>query len=233
MRFVLFQDRFEAGKALGEALKAKDLSDPVVLALPRGGVPVGLEVARALRAPLGLVLVRKIGVPFQPELAAGAVVDGDDPEIVYNDDVIRLARLKESDLKVVADRELQEIERRRKLYFADRGRISPVGRSIIVVDDGLATGATMRAALHGLKRKSPAHVLLAVPVAPADTIEKLRDEADDVVCLAQPASFGAIGLYYANFTQLSDADVIALLHEADAIKPTTSPESDEETRRQQ
>ncbi len=232
MRLVHFHDRFEAGRALGEALKEKDLSDPIILALPRGGVPVGLEVARALRAPLGLVLVRKIGVPFQPELAAGAVVDGDDPEIVYNDDVVRLAGVEESDLKVIADRELREIERRRKLYFSDRSRISPVGRSIIVVDDGLATGATMRAALHGLKRKSPANLLVAVPVAPADTIEKLRGEADDVVCLAQPEPFRAIGLYYANFTQLSDADVIALLKEADTLKPATFPKSDEETRRQ-
>ena len=221
MRLVHFHDRVEAGRALGEALKEKDLSDPIILALPRGGVPVGLEAARALRAPLGLVLVRKIGVPFQPELAAGAVVDGDDPEIVYNDDVVRLAGVEESDLKVIADRELREIERRRKLYFSDRSRISPVGRSIIVVDDGLATGATMRAALHGLKRKSPANLLVAVPVAPADTIEKLRGEADDVVCLAQPEPFRAIGLHYANFTQLSDADVIALLKEADTLKPAT------------
>ena len=225
MRFVRFQDRVEAGKALGEALKEKDLADPIILALPRGGVPVALEIARALRAPLGLVLVRKIGVPLQPELAAGAVVDGDDPEIVWNDDVVRLTGLKEPDLAVLADRELREIERRRELYFSSRRRVSPVGRSVIIVDDGLATGATMRAALHALKRKSPERLLVAVPVAPADTIEKLGDEADEILCLAQPEPFGAIGLYYADFGQLSDADVIALLAEADTLKQTKSSKS--------
>ena len=217
MRFVRFQDRVEAGKALGEALKAKDLADPIILALPRGGVPVALEIARALRAPLGLVLVRKIGVPLQPEL--------DNPEIVWNDDVVRLTGLKEPDLAVLADRELREIERRRELYFSSRRRVSPVGRSVIVVDDGLATGATMRAALHALKRKSPERLLVAVPVAPADTIEKLGDEADEILCLAQPEPFGAIGLYYADFGQLSDADVIALLAEADTLKQTKSSKS--------
>lgn len=225
MRFVRFQDRVEAGKALGEALKEKDLADPIILALPRGGVPVALEIARALQAPLGLVLVRKIGVPLQPELAAGAVVDGDDPEIVWNDDVVRLTGLKEPDLAVLADRELQEIERRRELYFSSRRRVSPVGRSVIIVDDGLATGATMRAALHALKRKSPERLLVAVPVAPADTIEKLGDEADEILCLAQPEPFGAIGLYYADFGQLSDADVISLLAEADTLKQTKSSKS--------
>ena len=225
MRFVRFQDRVEAGKALGEALKAKDLADPIILALPRGGVPVALEIARALQAPLGLVLVRKIGVPLQPELAAGAVVDGDYPEIVWNDDVVRLTGLKEPDLVVLADRELREIERRRELYFSSRRRVSPVGRSVIIVDDGLATGATMRAALHALKRKSPERLLVAVPVAPADTIEKLGDEADEILCLAQPEPFGAIGLYYADFGQLSDADVIALLAEADTLKQTKSSKS--------
>lgn len=217
IRYSGFVDRAEAGKQLAEALKEKQLEDPIVLALPRGGVPVAFEVARALKAPLGLVLVRKIGVPYQPELAAGAVVDGDEPEIVLNEDVVRLSGLKPSEIQAIADRELKEIERRRELYFAGRGRLSPKDRTIIVVDDGLATGATMRAALHALKRKAPKRLLAAVPVAPRDTIEGLRNEADEIVCLMQPEPFGAIGLFYADFRQLSDEDVVAFLEKAAAL----------------
>jgi putative phosphoribosyl transferase len=214
MRFFRgFIDRVDAGRQLGAALAEMKLADPIVLALPRGGVPVAYEVARLLKAPLDLVLVRKIGVPFQPELAAGAVVDGDEPEVVLNEDVVRLAGMTDAEIKQVADRELKEIERRRKIYLAGRSRLSPRGRTVIIVDDGLATGATMRAALHALKRKLPERLIVAVPVAPSDTIAKLRREADDVVCLAEPEPFGAIGLFYSDFRQLDDEDVVALLAE--------------------
>lgn len=220
MRFIGFDNRTTAGAALAKELMTRNIADPIVLALPRGGVPVALEVARAFTAPLDLVLVRKIGVPFQPELAAGAVVDGDDPEIIYNDDVVRLTGLNREALQPIADRELKEIERRRALYLRDRIRLSAKGRNVIVVDDGLATGATMRVALHALRRQSPSRLIAAVPVAPPDTIDSLRGEADEIVCLAQPEPFHAIGLYYANFEQLSDEDVVRLLVEADAIAST-------------
>lgn len=212
-----FSDRTSAGAALANELKTRNITDPIVLALPRGGVPVALEVARAFHAPLDLVLVRKIGVPFQPELAAGAVVDGDNPEIIYNEDVLRHSGLKREELQPVAERELEEIERRRELYLNDRKRLSPEGRNVIVVDDGLATGATMRVALHALKRQSPKRLIAAVPVAPRDTIRSLRGDADEVVCLSEPEPFHAIGLYYADFGQLSDTEVVDMLAQADAM----------------
>ena len=222
MRFIGFDNRTTAGIALAKELKALNIADPIVLALPRGGVPVALEVARVFKAPLDLVLVRKVGVPFQPELAAGAVVDGDNPEIIYNDDVIRITGLHRADLQQIAERELKEIERRRELYLKDRARLAVKGRNVIVVDDGLATGATMRVALHALRRQSPSRLIAAVPVAPRDTIESLRGDADEIVCLAQPEPFVAIGLYYANFEQLKDEDVVRLLAEADDIASDSS-----------
>lgn len=206
-----FADREAAGRALAEKLAVLDLKDPVVLALPRGGVPVGYEIARRLKAPLDLVLVRKIGHPWQPELAIGAVVDGSEPQLVRNDDA--LAGLPDPE-RVLAEgeaRELKEIERRRSLYFNGGQRVAITGSSAIVVDDGIATGATMRAALIATRRLKPAKLVLAVPVAPAETIEELRREVDEVVCLAMPAPFYAIGLHYRDFHQLDDEAVISLL----------------------
>jgi len=206
-----FENREEAGKALAEALLAKALPDPVVLALPRGGVPVAAEVARALRAPLDLVMVRKIGVPYQPELAAAAVIDGEDSQIVVNEEVCALANVSRSEIDAMAKEELREIDRRTKLYLKDRPRAPIAGRSAIVVDDGIATGTTIRAVIKALRLKGPKSIVLAVPVAPRDAVEALRKEVDDVVCLESPEAFFAIGLYYRDFHQITDDEVISLL----------------------
>ena len=206
-----FKDRIEAGRKLATALAAYRNQHPVVLALPRGGVPVAAEVASALKAPLDLILVRKIGVPTQPELAMGAVVDGGEPIIVRNEDVIGLTGISESDFRVVCDSELTEIERRRQRYLGTRPRAEVTARTAIVVDDGVATGATTRAALQATRRRKPKRLVLAVPVAPTDTLSALRSDADDVVCLEDHEFFGAIGFYYRDFRQVSDEEVIKIL----------------------
>jgi predicted phosphoribosyltransferase len=206
-----FVDRTEAGRRLAEALDAYAGKEAVVLALPRGGVPVAAEVASRLGAPLDLLIVRKIGVPYQPELAMGAVVDGEAPVVVRNEDVIRQADLSQAEFDRVRDHELAEIERRRERYLAGRQPVDIAGRTAIVIDDGIATGATVRAAIRGLRRKKPAEIVLAVPVAPPDTVAMLETEADRVVCLEQPSFFQAIGLHYRDFRQVSDEEVIATL----------------------
>jgi len=212
MRFTArFSDRAEAGRELARELVKRKLADPVVLALPRGGVPVAVEIARALKAPLDLVLVRKIGVPYQRELAAAAVVDGSDPEVVVNDEVMRLAGLGPDYLAEQAKAELAEIERRRHAYLQGRARVPLGGRNLILVDDGIATGASVRAALAALRRKSPASLILAVPVAPRETLEDLRDKVDEVVCLEVPEPFYAISLHYRDFHQVPDEEVVRLL----------------------
>lgn len=206
-----FIDRTDAGRQLAKALARYKHQKPVVLALPRGGVPVAAEVATALDAPLDLILVRKIGVPFQPELAMGAVVDGSEPVVVRNDEVIQLCGVSETDFNAIRDEQLAEIERRRKLYLGERPHPQLSGRTVIVVDDGIATGATTRAALRAIGMRKPAKLVLAVPVAPTHTLETLRREVDDLVCLEDYAEFGAIGLFYSDFRQVSDTEVIALL----------------------
>lgn len=208
---------------LGARLAALQLADPVVLALPRGGVPVALEVARALDAPLDLLLVRKIGVPWQPELAVAAVMDGAEPVVVVERHIQTETGVKQEYIEQRAKEELAEIERRRRTYLADRAPVPVAGRTAIVVDDGIATGTTMRAALKGLRRRNPARLVLAVPVAPPDTINELRQEVDDVVCLAQPSFFGAIGYFYRDFHQLSDDEVITLMRQAPLAARTATP----------
>jgi predicted phosphoribosyltransferase len=208
---MAFRDRADAGRRLAEALAQYKDQHPVVLALPRGGVPVAAEVARVLDAPLDLVMVRKIGVPYQPELAMGAVVDGPEPLVVRNEDVIRTAGIPESEFAKVRDRELAEIGRRRTRYLGDRSHPDLAGKAIIVVDDGVATGATTRAALRAVRARKPARLILAVPVAPTDTLYALRGEADEIVCLEDYESFMAIGLYYDDFGQVSDEEVTAIL----------------------
>jgi putative phosphoribosyl transferase len=206
-----FSNRSEAGRKLAIALSKYKDGQPVILALPRGGLPVAAEVATALNAPLDLVLVRKIGVPFQPELAMGAVVDGGDPIIVRNEDVIRMAGIDESEFNVVRDTELAEIERRRARYLGTRERADVAGRTAIVIDDGVATGATTRAALHAVRARNPKTLVLAVPVAPSDSLKSLSREVDDLVCLEDHEPFGAIGFYYRDFRQVSDEEVIEIL----------------------
>ncbi len=221
--FGLFKDRLDAGRRLAAAVKAKAFADPVVLALPRGGVPVALAVARAVDAPLDLVLVRKIGVDFQPELAAAAVVNGDHPEVVVNDDVVQAARVSQEYIDAQVKVKLAEIDTRRQLYLKDRARAPIQGHTAIVVDDGIATGASIRAALHALRRKNPARLVLAVPVAPAETLAVLQDEADDIICLETPEPFFAIGAHYADFRQIPDDEVVALL--AAAIAEPAGPDT--------
>ncbi len=207
----MFADREDAGRQLAaKLLRFKD-KDPVVLALPRGGVPIGLEVAAALDAPMDLVLVRKIGTPGQPELAVGAVVDGDKPELVINEEVKGLAHVTGEYITQQKALQLEEIERRRKLWLGDRPRVALKGRTALVVDDGIATGATVRAALHAVRRTGPARLVLGVPVAPPDTIASLRDDADEIVCLATPDIFWALSMFYSSFPQLDDNDVSALM----------------------
>lgn len=209
-----FMNRRSAGKFLADRVRELNPADPVVLAMPRGGVPVGLEVAKLLHAPLDLVLVRKIGVPYQPELAAAAVVDGGEPEIVVNDDVLAMAGITRDYIDERAKEELAEIERRRHVYLEGRPRIPLEGRTLIIVDDGIATGASIRAAIAALKRKNPQRLILAVPVAPADTIEMLRTQVDDVVCLETPEPFYAIGMHFDDFHQVPDDEVVRLMNEA-------------------
>jgi putative phosphoribosyl transferase len=208
-----FADRRAAGRELARALHDKHLTTPVVLALPRGGVPVAAEIAAALRAPLDIVLVRKIGVPQQRELAVAAVVDGSEPEVVVNEDVATLAGITAADIAAEVNKELAEIERRRNIYLQGRARVPVEGRTVILVDDGIATGASVRAALRALKRKSSKALILAVPVAPSETIEALRNEVDEIVCLRTPDPFFAIGMHYADFRQVSDDDVVRCLAE--------------------
>jgi predicted phosphoribosyltransferase len=206
-----FKDRSDAGRKLAAALAGYKDQQPVILALPRGGVPVAAEVAAALKAPLDLILVRKIGVPFQPELAMGAVVDGGTPIIVRNEDVIRLAGIEEVEFTVIRDSELAEIERRRQRYLGSRERVDVAGRTAIVIDDGVATGATTRAALRATRMRNPKKLILAVPVAPTENLAELRSDADEVICLEDYEFFGAIGAYYADFSQVADEEVIELL----------------------
>ncbi len=206
-----FRDRSDAGARLAAALAGYRTERPVILALPRGGVPVAAEIARALAAPLDLVLVRKIGVPFQRELAMGAIVDGGQPTIVRNDDIIAASDVSEEVFRAVCEAELAEIERRRRAYVGARPPVAIAGRTVIVVDDGLATGATMKAALRALRTRGPRRLVMAVPVAPDDTLAAMAAEADDTVCLETPRAFGAIGAFYDDFRQIADAEVVALL----------------------
>jgi putative phosphoribosyl transferase len=206
-----FANRKDAGHRLAARLANYKDRHPVILAMPRGGVPVAAEVAAALHAPLDLVLVRKIGVPFQPELAMGAVVDGDSPIIVRNEDVIRMAGVPDSEFAAVCEKELAEIERRRRVYLGERKPVEVANRPVILVDDGIATGATTRAALRGVRMRKPSEIVLAVPVAPTDTIEALESEADTILCLESHVDFGAIGYFYTDFTQVTDEEVIEIL----------------------
>ena len=208
---MTFHDRTEAGRKLAAALMQYKDEDPVVLALPRGGVPVAAEIAAALDAPLDLLLVRKIGVPMQPELAMGAVVDGAAPLTVRNADVIAMAGIPEHTFAEVRDRELKEIARRHTRYLGDRPAAEVSGRTAIVVDDGIATGATTRAALRATRLRGPKTLVLAVPVGPTETLESLKADTDEIVCLESHEPFGAIGFFYQDFHQLEDEDVIAIL----------------------
>lgn len=206
----MFRDRQEAGQKLGAALKPLQLKDPIVLALPRGGVPVAAEVAKALEAPLDLMIVRKVGAPGNPELAVAAIVDGDPPDVVLNREIVEAYALDDGALRVLIAQERPELERRRAAYRGKDLPLAVAGKTVIVVDDGAATGTTMKVAIRALKRRSPRKIIVALPVAPVDTADELAQEAD-LICLNQPARFRALSYYYGNFPQLSDKEVLDIM----------------------
>jgi putative phosphoribosyl transferase len=211
---TVFKNRAEAGRKLASMLTNYKNQDIVVLGIPRGGVPVALEVARVLEAPLDVIVVRKLGAPDQPELGVGAVVDGDHPESFLNVELIEQLGVTREYLQEEMKEQLKEIHRRQRLYRGERSRVPLSGRTVIVVDDGIATGGSIRAALRGVRREKPARVVLAVPVAPVESIEALRDEADEIVCFSSPPAFYAVGQFYRDFHQVSDDEVIRLLESA-------------------
>lgn len=204
-----FADRAEAGRRLGELLRGRDLVDPVVLALPRGGVPVAFEVAAALGAPLDVLVARKIGAPFQPELGVGALAEGGEP--IFDDATLRALGLRPADLAATVAREQAELARRVTRYRGDRPAQVVTNRTVVVVDDGLATGATARAALRSVRARAPASVILAVPVAPPDAARFMVPDADEVVVVDTPQRLTSVGQWYRDFTQTSDETVVALL----------------------
>jgi predicted phosphoribosyltransferase len=205
-----FHNRTDAGRRLAEKLAAyANRPGVLVLALPRGGVPVGFEVARELGAPLDVFLVRKLGVPGYEELAMGAVATGS--VRVLNDEIVRGLGISEHEIDAAAARELQELARRERLYRGDRPPPDIAGRTVILVDDGLATGATMRAAIAAVRQQQPARIVVAVPTASPDTCEALKAEADHVVCAMTPEPFLAVGHWYEDFTQTTDDEVRELL----------------------
>ena len=218
-RPVLFADRRDAGRRLAAALGHLRGRDPLVLALPRGGVPVAFEVAEALDADLDLLLVRKLGAPGQQELGIGAVVDGAEPQCVLNEDVMRLLDPSPDYLHAELRRQLAEIERGRQAYMGNREPLPMARRIVIIVDDGIATGGTVKAALAGILGNHPAHVVLAVPVAARETVDELRRGCDELVCLATPEPFHAVGAHYADFSQTTDEEVVGLLAWAARSRP--------------
>jgi predicted phosphoribosyltransferase len=206
---MLFADRREAGRALARRLKPLHAQDPLVLALPRGGVPVGYEVARALDAPLDVFLVRKLGVPGHEELAMGAIASGG--VMVVNRQIVEHLGVSAARLREVALREARELARRERAYRGGRPGQPMAGRAVILVDDGLATGSTMRAALRAIKSHRPARVIVAAPVGASPTVRELTTVADEVVCAATPDPFHAVGVWYGDYSETPDAEVLHLL----------------------
>lgn len=209
--YAQFSNRRDAGRQLAAALQEHPFADPIVLALPRGGVPVGYEVAHTLHAPLDVLLVRKLGAPGYEEFGIGALVDGADPHVVLNEDAIEMLRVPPTYIEQETDRQLVEVERRRKLYCGNTKAAAVDGRTVIIVDDGVATGGTVLVAIKAIRDSSAERVVVAVPIAPPDTLAKLTREADEVVCLFSPTDFRAVGAHYTDFEQTSDAEVIELL----------------------
>ncbi|MFD5099554.1 phosphoribosyltransferase family protein, partial [Streptomyces albidochromogenes] len=209
---MLFTDRADAGQRLAVALRHLEADDPVVLGLPRGGVPVAYEVARTLGAPLDVVVVRKLGVPYHRELGFGAIGEGG--ARVISDDIVRRSGVGPDEAAEVERTEKAELDRRARRFRGDRPRLALRGRTVVVVDDGIATGATASAACEVVRAQGAARVVLAVPVAAPDAVARLSSQADDVVCLSVPAMFRAVGEWYENFTQTSDEEVVALLARA-------------------
>jgi len=211
-----FSDREDAGRQLAEAMQAAPLKDPIVMALPRGGVPVAFQVAQRLGAPLDLLIVRKIGAPGHPEYGIGAVVDTKEPHVIVNEEAARKFRIPPGYLATEREHQLAEIERRHRIYF---GEDEPeahdhAGRDVILIDDGIANGGSIRAGIHALKEMGVGSIRLAVPVAPRDLLDALRDEVDEIVCLSAPEHLDAISQHYDDFSETTDQDVVRLLKEA-------------------
>ncbi|MCX4583965.1 phosphoribosyltransferase [Streptomyces sp. NBC_01481] len=221
---MLFTDRTDAGRQLAEALRHVQGEEPVVLGLPRGGVPVAFEVARALGAPLDVIVVRKLGVPYHRELGFGAIGEGG--VRVISDDIVRMSRAGQDELKSVERAEEAELARQARRFRADRPRLALTGRTVIIVDDGIATGATAAAACQVVQAQGAGRVVLAVPVAPPDAVEWLRVEADEVVCLSTPRAFRAVGEWYMDFSQTPDEEVASLLAQASAHGASTGSEAE-------
>ncbi|WP_349573416.1 phosphoribosyltransferase [Azotobacter salinestris] len=209
----LFLDRRSAGLELAEALMPRAADRPLVLALPRGGVPVAFEVARMLHTELDILLVRRIGAPGHSGLALGAVIDGANPQFVVNEEVMRQVRPPSGWFEQEMQRQLQELERARRLYCSEPP-IPVAGRCVILVDDGIDTGSSVRAALKGLAKSAPAQLILAVPVAPREVAKDLQLLVDELVCLAMPEPFGSIAQHYGDFAETTDQEVVGLLAEA-------------------
>lgn len=209
MFYSRFKNREEAGKKLAERLLEWEEKNPIVLAIPRGGVTVAYEVAKALKAPLDLIIPRKIGAPGNPELAIGAVTE--DGTLILNDDLVARLRVSEEYVEAVKEAEMEEIRRRKRAYRGDMPPQSLRDKTVILVDDGIATGATVRAAVKSLRRQKPRAVIVAVPVAPPESVRALEREVDKVVCLVVFEPFFAIGQFYEDFSQVSDEEVIEFL----------------------
>jgi putative phosphoribosyl transferase len=215
---ILFKDRADAGRKLAQELPGYgDRTDVIVLGLPRGGVPVAFEVAKALKAPLDIFLVRKLGAPGQEELAMGAIAPGG--VRVLNHNVVQALNISDEIIETIAAGEQQELERREQAYRGDRPKPDVRGRTLILVDDGLATGASMRAAVIALRRQEPAGIIVAVPTAAAETCEALKGEVDEIVCVATPQPFLGIGASYEEFSQMTDEEVRELIEAASSLLP--------------
>lgn len=208
---IIYSDREAAGRMLARRLMSHAHTDVVVLGIPRGGVPVARQVADALCAPLDVIVVRKLGAPYQPELGIGAVVDGNHPSTIFNRDVIDHLDVSDQYIQGEIARQLEEVRRREAAYRGGRAKLPLAGKTAIVVDDGIATGSSVRAALRGVRRQKPERLILAIPVAPAESLEALRGEADEIVCLGTPENFFAVGQFYRDFSQVSDAEVKEIL----------------------
>jgi predicted phosphoribosyltransferase len=208
-----FKDRIDAGRQLAKELKKyAERDDVIVLALPRGGLPIGYEIAKKLKVPLDVIVARKIGAPHNPEFGIGAVTEGG--MAVVNIDAVRVLGVSKDELNQLATEEANEVERRRKLFRGDRPELQIEGKTVILVDDGLAAGATALAAIRYLRSKNPKQIVFAVPVCPKDTADYLRKEVDDLICPNIPDHFTAVGVWYDNFPQLSDEDALAILRQA-------------------
>lgn len=216
-----FRDRYDAGHKLAEVLQEFAGHNCVVLALPRGGVPIGAAVAQALHAPMDVLLVRKIGAPRDPELAIGSIIDGTEPIIVRDRKMIELTGTTAREFEILSAQQLAEIERRRKLYLGSRAPVTITGRTAIIVDDGMATGNTMRVALQAIRLRNPETIIAAVPVSSKSALSELRNQADRIVCLESPEPFRAVGEFYDDFSQISDAEVIHILNKIKAERENT------------